>query len=242
MSHQLKPLWEDENDRIKDIETFLPISRRPKEYQYILNKLPPPPCNLFEIGCGRGETGPPEAHHVSQITKMLLYKGYTIHGVDLQDIWFKHKNFTYIRGNFLDVDMPLKQYDAGYAVQVISHIGMKYFEKQNEPFDLDADFRVMKKINKLLKTSAFFITGLPIAKNFTTRYVTPEGKKLLPENKGRIYDRLRLHAIIYESGLFLTNSELYRGWNPKLGDEPIAKMNPEENYMALLTIYKPLIK
>ena len=236
---ELPPLWEDEGGRIKSFN-FLPLSRRPREYEYFIQNLPEPPANLFEIGCGRGEIGPPTNHHASQITKMLLYNGYNLHGVDLHDITWSHPNFKYTRGNFLAVELPENHFDGGLAVQVISHIGMVYFVGQNEPYDEDADYRVFEKIYRLLKPGGIFTTALPIHNEFTTEgYRSPEGENLLPPKKGRIYDKHRIDDILNKAGLALCDFQTYDGWNPKIEDKPMTEMKEGKNYLALIIIKKP---
>jgi SAM-dependent methyltransferase len=224
-------LWEDENGRIYQ-PSFLAISRRPKEYKFILENLPSPPATLFEIGCGRGEIGVPTCYHISQITKIVLHKGYRLFGCDLHDIWWNDEDFTYFRRDFLEAPFPENAFDAGYAVQVISHIGMKYFMKRgNAPFDLNADYRVWKKISKLLKPKGIFVTGMPFAKKFTT-YVS----KLMPTDKGRVYDEKRLRDVLKKAKLKLLKKEVYSGWNPKIGDNQITKLG--EVNLALITVKK----
>ncbi len=236
---QPPPLWEDEGGRIKSFN-FLPISRRPREYEYFIQNLPEPPATLFEIGCGRGEIGAPTRNHASQITKMLLYNGYTLHGIDLHDITWNHPNFTFTRGNFLALELPENSFDGGLAVQVISHIGMVYFVGQNEPYDEDADYRVFEKIHRLLKPGGIFTTCLPIHNKFTIDgYRSPEGVSLLPSKKGRISDYNRINDTLKEAGLILEDIELYEGWNPKLGDKTVNEMIEGNNYLALLIVKKP---
>ncbi len=235
----LTPLWEDEQGRIKSFG-FIPQSRRPREYEYFIQHLPKAPATLFEIGCGRGEIGPPTRHHASQITKMLVYNGYKLHGVDLHDITWTHPNFTYTRGNFLDLVLPENIFDGGLAVQVISHIGMIYFVGANEPYDEAADYRVFEKVGRMLKPGGIFTTCLPIHNRFTTAgYRSPEGKNLLPTKKGRIYSHYRINDIAKKAGLTLTNIEIYEGWNPQLGDTPVTEMEKGKNYLALLILKKP---
>ena len=235
----LPPLWEDEEDRIKSF-SFLPLSRRPREYEYFIEHLPKAPANLFEIGCGRGEIGPPTKYHASQITKMLVYNGYKLHGVDLHDIRWTHPNLTFTRGNFLDLHIEDNIFDGGLAVQVISHIGMIYFVGANEPYDVDADYRVFEKIGRILKPGGIFTTCLPIHKRFSTAgYRSPDGKTLLPQKKGRIYSLYRIKNILKKAGLTLTDIETYNGWNPQLGDTPTTEIEKGKNYLALLTVKKP---
>ncbi|KKN07875.1 hypothetical protein LCGC14_1062480 [marine sediment metagenome] len=239
MREQPLPLWEDEGNRIRSF-SFLPLSRRPREYEYFIQNLPKPPVNLFEIGCGRGEIGPPTRNHASQITKMLLYNGYNLHGVDLHDITWTHPNFTYTRGNFLAVELPDNYYDGGLAVQVISHIGMVYFTDQNEPYDENADYRVFQKVARLLKPGGIFVTCLPIHNEFTVEgYRSPEGVNLLPAKKGRISDRARINDTLKEARLTLEDIQIYEGWNPKLGDKTVNEMIEGKNYVALLKVKKP---
>ncbi len=236
---QPSPLWEDEGGRIKSFG-FLPVSRRPKEYEYFVQNLPKAPANLFEIGCGRGEIGPPTKFHVSQITKMLLYNGYTIHGIDLHPITWTHPNLTFTRGNFLALELPENAFDGGLAVQVISHIGMVYFVGQNEPYDVDADYRVFEKIGRILKPGGVFTTCVPIHNRFSTRgYIDHEGVIQLPPKKGRIFSLYRVKDLLKKSGLTLEHIETYEGWNPKLGDSTVQEMKTGYNYLALITVKKP---
>lgn len=234
----LPPLWEDELNRIKSFG-FIPHSRRPREYEYFIQNLPKAPANLFEIGCGRGEIGPPTKHHVSQITKMLVYNGYKLHGVDLHDIRWTHPGLTFTRGNFLELELPENAFDGGLAVQVISHIGMVYFVGANEPYDVAADYRVFEKVGRMLKPGGIFTTCLPIHNRFTTGgYRSPEGVNLLPSKKGRIYSHYRINDILKKAGLILKHIEIYEGWCPKLGDTTVTEMIKGKNYLALLTIKK----
>lgn len=242
---ELPPLWEDEKGRIKSF-AFIPQSRRPREYEYIVHNLPKPPANLFEIGCGRGEIAPPTSLHTSQITKMLLYNGYNLHGVDLHGITWSHPKFKFTKGNFLNLDLPEKAFDAGLAVQVISHIGMIYFlgkndpYAKNEPYDENADYRTFEKIQEILKPGGIFIASLPIHNKFTIDgYRSPEGENLLPAKKGRIYDKNRIEDMLHKAGLTITEFQLYKGWNPKLEDKTITEMIEEQNYMALIKVKKP---
>jgi predicted SAM-dependent methyltransferase len=151
----------------------------------------------------------------------------------------KGTQLTYLRGNFLETDFPQEYFEAGYAVQVLCHIGMKYFENLNEPYDEDADYRVLNKINELLKPEGFFIASLPIHEEYTVNgYISPTGVNLLPHKKGRIYDMERLEDICEETGFALQEIEIYEGWNPKLEDEQVKITDPEQNYMALCVFKK----
>jgi SAM-dependent methyltransferase len=228
---ELELLWEDEDRRIYR-PSFLAISRRPKEYQFILENLPNPPARLFEIGCGRGEIGVPTCYHISQITKIVLHRGHKLFGCDLHEIRWKDENFTYFRRDFLEAPFPENFFDAGYAVQVISHIGMKYFmNRGNALFDLNADYRVWKKISKLLKPAGLFVTGMPFAKKFST-YVP----KLMSIEKGRVYDGKRLRDVLKQSKLKLVKKEVYSGWNPKIGDKRLTKLGKVN--LALFVVKK----
>ena len=236
---QPSPLWEDEGGKVKSFN-FLPVSRRPREYEYFVQNLPKAPANLFEIGCGRGETGPPEKYHVSQITKVLLYNGYSIHGIDLHTITWTHPNLTFTRGNFLALELPENHFDGGLAVQVISHIGMIYFKGLNEPYDVTADYRVFEKIGRMLKPGGVFTTCLPIHNRFSTGgYVDQKGVTQLPPKKGRIFSLHRIKDLTKKAGLTLEHIEIYKGWNPKIGDEPVKEMIERQNYLALIKLKKP---
>jgi hypothetical protein len=190
---------------------------------------------VFEIGCGRGEIGPPTCWHASQITKIVAHRGYNLYGSDLHELKWTHPNFHYIRGNFLDVQLDEHSFNAGYAVQVISHIGMQYFQKRgNEPYDERADFRVWSKISKLLKPNGVFITGMPFAEKYTT-YIP----KILPRNKGRVYDEKRLNTVLSEAGLKIVKKEFYSGWNPKLEDKPIKELDDVNLILLVVSKQRP---
>ncbi len=171
---------------------------------------------------------------------MLLYNNYKLHGFDLHTITWSHPNLTFTKGNFLDLHIEDNIFDGGLSVQTLAHIGMVYFVGQNEPYDVDADYRVFEKIGRMLKPGGLFTASVPIHGRFSTRgYTDHDGVVQLPPKKGRIYSLYRLKDTTKKAGLFLTNVEIYDGWNPKVGDSTVKEMEKGKNYLALFTMRKP---
>lgn len=97
----------------------------------------------------------------SMLPLQLSGLGYKVTGVDYYDYIYRHPNFKFIKGNFLDIDLPKKGFDLIYAVSVLEHVGIGWYVIERKDVSLE---KVIRKIKSLLKPGGVFIVTVPYGK------------------------------------------------------------------------------
>ena len=98
----------------------------------------------------------------------LASLGHTVIGIDLNDYGFTHPNFSFVKGDFLTIDLVEEDFDAVVAVSTIEHFGLHAYGYAG--LDLDADVKAMDKILMVLKPGGYLIMTVPFGRNGRTSW------------------------------------------------------------------------
>lgn len=150
----------------------------------LLNWDLPKESKILDFGCGG-----------SSISLGLTSFGYKVTGVDFRFAGYSHKNFTYLKKNFFDIDFKENSFDCVLAISVFEHVGMGHYGE--DPIK-DADIKAMEKIRKILKS------------NGTIFISVPGGKRKIYEKDGiqyiRIFDPKKIEELCED---FIIEKELF---------------------------------
>jgi SAM-dependent methyltransferase len=97
----------------------------------------------------------------SPLSAILTAQGFTVTGVDLRcDVPYELPGFSPVQGDFLQVDLPKKEYDLIVLCSTIEHVGLsgRYDNKENPNGDLEA----MAKVRQSLKADGICILTIPV--------------------------------------------------------------------------------
>ena len=114
----------------------------------------------------------------SMLPMQLSSAGYKVTGVDYYDYIYKHPNFKFFKGNFLDIDLPKGGFDLIYAVSVLEHVGIGWYDIEKKDVSLE---KVIRKIKTLLKPRGEFIMTVPYGNAKLYPYFRVFGKAQLRE-------------------------------------------------------------
>jgi 2-polyprenyl-3-methyl-5-hydroxy-6-metoxy-1,4-benzoquinol methylase len=157
------------------------INERILEIPFVHRRLDVPPgSRILDFGCTQSSLG---IH--------LASRGLQVTGVDLRPYPYSCQNFTFYQGNFFELDLPEKSFDAVIAVSVVEHIGLgAYGETRREA---ETDDQLLDRFYKLLTPGGQLILTVP----FGTWAITPFY---------RIYDEEALHKLLHH---FVSECEEY---------------------------------
>ena len=170
-------------------------SDRTVEYAWVKDKLPTGTGFVLDVGCGQ------RAH----MSKHAVQKGYTVVGIDLCPVVYKHNKFTLIEGDLLKHNFKGQTFDAILNISSIEHFGLKgrYGITRNRG---DADTRGMKKLHSLLKPNGIMILTIPL------------GLDAVHSPHHRVYGRERLPELL---GGYRIKHQFY--WSKKDGQDKYVK-------------------
>jgi len=126
-------------------------------------------AKVLEIGCAE-----------SRLSIELATLGYTVTGYDLRDYALVHPNFTFIKGDFLENELPPASFDCVISVSTLEHCGIDTY---GGPVIDKADARIVEAIRRVLKAGGRFIFTVPFGKRGMSRYY-------------RVYDAESLTALL----------------------------------------------
>ena len=106
------------------------------------------PKKILDFGCTR-----------SWISLSLASLGHNVYGIDIRDFPFQHPNFIFKKGNILDFE--IRNFDYIISLSTLEHVGLGAY---GEEYDHQAFFKVIHKINWLLKPDGRFILTLPVGR------------------------------------------------------------------------------
>jgi SAM-dependent methyltransferase len=117
--------------------------------------------------------------------------GYDVYGIDLNDCWFKHSNFKFVKGDITNTEFEDNFFDCVIAISTLEHIG---YTEYGGSRDID-DFLAVKEMKRILKKDGFFIMTAPYGRG--------------GEVKGfeRIYNSERIEKLLYDFEII--NEEFY---------------------------------
>ena len=120
---------------------------------------------ILDFGCGG-----------SVIPLYLATFGYKVTGIDFRyGGGYSHKNFTFLKKNFFDVNLEKGSFDCVIATSTLEHVGMGHYGES--PLE-NGDMKAMEKIRHILKPGGvLFLT-------------VPGGRGKIYEKKGIKYVRI----------------------------------------------------
>jgi SAM-dependent methyltransferase len=124
----------------------------------------PADSKILDFGCGG-----------SSISLGLSSFGYHVTGIDFRYAGYSHKNFTYLKNDFLKYNFDLNSFDSVLAISVLEHVGMGHY---GDEFVENADKISMKKIYDILKPNGIVFISVP------------GGRKKIYEKNGIKYIRI----------------------------------------------------
>lgn len=101
-------------------------------------------------------------------------------GVDLQDYNFRHTNFKFLKGNFLNNDFKDQEFDVVVAVSTIEHCGLGSY---GSPIFSNGDKKVINEIARIVKKGGIFIITIPYGQRYKVGFV-------------RVYDGPSLRSLL----------------------------------------------
>lgn len=198
------------------------ISERIIEYALIFRELGYLKINntskILDIGC-----------FYSNFPIQLASMGYKVYGLDLMNYSLLHPNFTFVKGDMVNVKFPDKSFDVVTAISTIEHIGMGIYGDQK---NLLADHIAVEKIFKLIRKNGLFIFTVPA--NIRFRIGTSQ----------RFYDLDSINKLLNERFLIkkiVAFKEKNDKWIPTEIKE-IPNYNGEKTKSMLMVVCKKLIR
>lgn len=120
--------------------------------------------NILEFGCGNNS-------FPSKISSL----GHNLTAIDLYERENNDQNFNFIKGDFVDIELPLNYYDCIYALSSFEHIGLESNGITSEKDVLHKIGVITKKIKSSLKDNGLFLATIPFG-DFRYYYVDSNGK------------------------------------------------------------------
>ena len=118
------------------------------EIPFLFRNIIPPPAKVLDVGCWESS---------NSISLAML--GYDVTGIDMIPYGYKHKNFTFIKDDFLKHDFGNERFDVVVDISSIEHFGLlSYATKERND---NAHIEAMDKIKRLLKPHGQLIFTAP---------------------------------------------------------------------------------
>lgn len=125
------------------------VSERSIEVPFAIHELRKLPrgAQILEFGPG-----------VSTLSYDLAKEGYLVTAVDLREYPYRHDRLRFLKGNFLEIDLPVETFDAVAAISTIEHVGLRAFSGSLRK---SGDVEVIEKVWKILKTGGKLLLTVP---------------------------------------------------------------------------------
>ena len=152
------------------------------EIPFVLQNLASPSgMRILEFGCAE-----------SVLSIYLATQGAQVVGADLRDYEFSHPNFSSLKGDFLDNDLPGQSFDAVVAVSALEHSGLGVYAGRRYN---DGDLKVIREFARILKPNGLLLLTVP----FGDRYI---------DDQLRVYDPQQLAELT--QGFSVLRRQFYR--------------------------------
>jgi SAM-dependent methyltransferase len=165
-----------------DTKKGKPYSEKLVELPFVFRNIRSPPAEVLDIGCT-----------CSVVSIQLAMLGYNVTGIDLQNYYFRHRNFEFVKADFNYYDFKGKKFDIIVDISSIEHFGLHTFS--NMRLDLDADKKALRKIHGMLKPKGQLI------------FTAPFGVHEVIGSFTRVYDRNDIKELL--KGFRVENSQYY---------------------------------
>jgi len=142
----------------------------------------------LDVGCSESVLG-----HV------LLYMGYGVWGLDINDYSHKPRQMVFVKRDVRDTGLPSNFFDAIVVVSTIGHISLPVYGQVG--FDVDGDVETIEELRRTLKPGGYLIITTPFA---------GRGFRIVPGE--RQYDIERLELLERVSRLLVRNSSYRIDW------------------------------
>jgi len=116
-------------------------SQRVVEYLWVLRQLRrfvPRGARVLDVGCSE-----------SVLSHVLLYMGYGVWGLDINDYSHKPRQMVFVKRDVRDTGLPSNFFDAVVVVSTIGHIGLPVYGQVG--FDVDGDVETIEELRRILK-------------------------------------------------------------------------------------------
>ena len=153
-------------------DSFFGLGERSVEYPWLLRniKTTSSPCSVLDVGCAE-----------SFLSYELLWRGFTVFGVDIRPYYAKPKKMTFIRTDVTKLPFRNALFNNVAIVSTIEHIGVGLYE--DKLIDENSDYNVMWELQRVLKPHGKIFLTTP----FKGEYQLAPG--------ARLYDMERLQKI-----------------------------------------------
>jgi SAM-dependent methyltransferase len=125
------------------------------EYSYIASRLPQGPGEALDFGSA-----------FANLSLHAIQRGWNVTGVDLLSypIYWKHPNFRFVQGDFLQLEFPPSFFDLILNCSAVEHVGLpgRY---DLETTETDGDLSAMNKMLALLKPGGGMILTVPVGRD-----------------------------------------------------------------------------
>ena len=120
---------------------------RRSEYQWVWEKLNPPPASVIDVGCVE-----------SNFAIVLSEMGYDVWGIDIRQYGLKHPNFTFMRIDLFNFDSQEK-YDYAISISTLEHLHSNHYGEQQFNFNwlegLRCLYNLVKPLGNVLATMPY---------------------------------------------------------------------------------------
>ncbi len=141
-----------------DVEKNSPVvDERVLEYSFAISKIAKmEPGNLLDIGC---------VARVNLIPAVACELGWKVWGIDIRDYNYEHPNFLFLKGDILELPLPLSSFNLVTCISTLEHLGVKgrYGITDSK---LSADQETITKIKFLLKPKGRLVLTVPCGEEF----------------------------------------------------------------------------
>jgi SAM-dependent methyltransferase len=125
------------------------------EYSYIASRLPQGPGEALDFGSA-----------FANLSLHAIQRGWNVTGIDLRPhpIYWKHPDFRFIQGDFLEIAFPSAFFDLILNCSAVEHVGLPGRYDVAAPAS-DGDLAAMKKMLALLKPDGLMTLTIPIGRD-----------------------------------------------------------------------------
>lgn len=131
------------------------LGDRDVEWSWVASRIPPGPGHALDFGTGGGP-----------LPLLMANRGWDVTALDLSEVrWpFAHEAVRFIRGDVLDVDLPINSFDLVVNCSSVEHVGLagRYGVTRADP---DGDLKAMKRLRELMKEGATMLLTVPAGKD-----------------------------------------------------------------------------
>ena len=139
----------------------------------------------------------------SMLPLFMAAAGYQVTGFDFREYPYRVPNFSFVRGDILDLPFPDNSFDAVTCVSTIEHVGIGFYD--DPAHDMDSpDVQGISQARRVLKTGGILILTVPFGKFHVNA-------------QQRVYDKAALDKLLIhfnvQKACFFKNTHMTTGNN-----------------------------